>query len=123
MVPAMRQARVKWLVSAIAVLLNVVGSPMAWAQWLEAESAHTNASSMDAEGAPCHGHDAAAGEQSAPESMPCCDGGGCTCAAPALFVYPAQTTAREVHPTFIAPGDTSTLPAHPFDDTLRPPIR
>lgn len=121
----MRQARVKWTISAIAVLLNVLGSPMAWAQWLETDSGGQAAYSPEIESAPCHGHEASAADElaSAPGSMPCCEGGSCTCAAPALFIYLAPHLSRAPHPPFIAPFDTSALPAHPFDDTLRPPIR
>lgn len=109
----MRKTRVKWALTALAVLLNLLGSPMAWAQ--------LNAPAADMQ--TCHGHDAPAPGHTAPDSMPCCDGGGCTCAAPALFVFPAAQPARVSHSPFIAPVDTSAIPAHPLDDTLRPPIR
>lgn len=111
----MRLSRARWSITAVAVLLNVLGSPMAWAQWLGA----SEPAPVTREMAPgqCHGDD------TAPSSMPCCDGGGCTCAVPALFVYLPGAAARIPHDAFMAPFDTSALPAPPFDDTLRPPIR
>lgn len=114
----MRQSRVRWSITAVAVLLNVLGSPMAWAQWLGAGAAEPVALAMEMASSPCHGHEA----PSSPAPMPCCDG-GCSCAAPAMFVYLAGTAVRIPHAAFLVPFDTSALPAHPFDDTLRPPIR
>ena len=121
----MRQARVKRSVFAIAILLNILGSPMAWAQWLDTAPSGQANHFADIESAPCHGHEAAAADQpsSAPGSMPCCEDGNCTCAVPALFIFFAGTSTRAPRPSFIAQYDTSTLPAHPFDDALRPPIR
>lgn len=120
----MRQARVKRSVLAIAVLLNILGSPMAWAQWLGGEPSGGMSYSADIESAPCHGHETAGTGQpsSAPGSMPCCEGGSCTCAVPALFIFVVEPASRAPRPAFIAPSDTSALPAHPLDDTLRPPI-
>ena len=120
----MRQARVKRSVFAIAVLLNILGSPMAWAQWLDAAPSGEASYPVQGDSAPCHGQETMSADQpSAPGSMPCCEGGNCTCAAPALFIFVAGTDTRAPRPAFIAPCDTSTLPAHPLDDALRPPIR
>jgi hypothetical protein len=121
----MRKARVKWSISALAVLLNVLGSPMAWAQWLDTGPASHAAYSTDIDSAPCHdGEMPPAGEPARDAgSASCCEAGSCTCAASALFVYLAEPASHAPRPPFFAPADTSTLPAHPLDDTLRPPIR
>jgi len=96
----------------LAVLLNL-GSPMAWAQTAASDPAD------------CHGHEMAAmgDTAAAPDSMPCCDDGECSCAAPALSIAVALVPARPGNPPFIGLADTSALPEHPLDDSLRPPIR
>jgi hypothetical protein len=106
----------------LALLLNALGSPMAWAQWLGGGmNAHAAAT---AEMAPsCHGHDAASSGHSAGSgSMPCCDGGGCVCAAAALVVCAALQANDARHPVMNVPHEITALPAHPLDDSLRPPI-
>jgi hypothetical protein len=110
----------RWVVT-LAFFLNVLGSPMAWAQVFDSPVDHGNATQM----APsCHGEGAAStGDTPAPESPPCCDGGSCTCAASALSVYFATDASRMPHPPFSARHEPAALPAHPLDDTLRPPIR
>ena len=109
----MRLTRAPWSIALIAVLLNAFGSPMAWAQWLD------SAGTADPTPSSCHGHEAPAADEA---GMPCCVGGDCLCAVPALFVYRSSIAARIPHPAFLAPFDTSALPPHPLDDTLRPPI-
>jgi hypothetical protein len=105
----------------IAVLLNVAGSPMAWANLLAGTAAETASHHEPAES--CHGQTQAPDQPSAPDSIPCCDGGGCYCAAPALSVPIVPAATRLPHPGVSAPFDTSALPANPLDDSLRPPIR
>jgi hypothetical protein len=107
--------RLPGIFAILAVLLNL-GSPMALAQLAAPEPAPA---------AECHGHGAESEQasDSNSDSMPCCEDGGCQCAAPALSLPAAMTPATPLHPVFIAPGDTSTSPAHPLDDNLRPPIR
>jgi len=105
----------------IAALLNVAGSPMAWANLLGGAATETASHQGLAES--CHGQAQAPDQPSAPDSMPCCDGGGCYCAAPALSVPIVAATTRLPHPGVSAPFDPSALPANPLDDSLRPPIR
>lgn len=103
---------IRWLVT-VALMLNVLGSPMAWAD--VAASQMTPA---------CHGAEAAAADTgSVPDLPPCCDGGGCHCAAPALSIYSGVAAKRAPHPPFSAPFESAATPAHPLDDRLRPPIR
>jgi len=111
--------RSRLAVLLIAALLNVAGSPMAWASLLGGAGAGPAPHQELADS--CHGQ--APGQPSAPDSMPCCDGGGCYCAAPALSVPIVPATTRLPHPGVSAPFDTSALPANPLDDSLRPPIR
>ena len=110
---------IRWIVT-LAFLLNVLGSPMAWAQVFDSQ-VHGAATGM----APtCHGDGAASqGDPATPDLPPCCEGGSCTCAAPALFIYFVAGTTRLPHPPFSAPYEPAALPAHPLDDKLRPPIR
>lgn len=110
----MKRARTIRLAVALAFLLNVIGSPMAWAQWL----GDPPASAMQvAEMAPaCHGDEA-------PGPLPCCEDGRCACVAPALFAAALTPAPNDTRPSFVVPFDTSAMPAHPLDDTLRPPIR
>lgn len=107
----MRSRRVKWSIAVLAVLLNLGGGPMVWAHALGGVAA--------AETPACH---ADPDHTPAPASHPCCDGGGCSCAVPALSValLPSTTLASRVES--IAVSNTSALPARPIDDTLRPPI-
>jgi hypothetical protein len=111
---------IKWVVM-LAFILNVLGGPMAWAQVFDAQGDQGKA----AQSAPaCHGENAATPDNSPdPDLPPCCDEGGCTCVAPALSIYFAVDAARVPHPPFSAPYEPAGLPAHPLDDTLRPPIR
>jgi hypothetical protein len=100
----------------LAVLLQVLGSPMAWSHWLAADLPTAGHVSTDTGTAACHGDET-------PAPMSCCEGGDCTCAAPALLVI---VTAQPVNagPVLLdAPLDTSALPSRPLDDALRPPIR
>ena len=111
----------RWVVT-LAFILNVLGSPMAWAHVFDSQGGHGQATSM----APaCHGDGATtpADPSPAPDLPPCCDSGGCTCAAPALSIYFTADAVRIPHPPFSAPYGPAALPAHPLDDTLRPPIR
>lgn len=110
---------IRWL-ATLALIFNVLGSPMAWAHAFGAhEQADVPASQMTPA---CHG--AAAGEPSSvPDLPPCCDGGGCHCAAPALSIFAVVAAGRAPHPPFSAPFESAAQPAHPLDDTLRPPIR
>jgi hypothetical protein len=110
----------RWVVT-LAFILNVLGSPMAWAHAFDSHGDHGRTTQM----APaCHGDSSPHGDPSpAPDLPPCCDGGGCTCAAPALSIYFTAEVARVPHPPFSAPYEPAALSAHPLDDTLRPPIR
>ena len=117
-------SRARALVAAVAILLNLFGSPMAWANVLggasDAEAPANSAPAMEN----CHGHAPAPDEPGpAPDSMPCCDGGGCYCAAPALSVPIVVEPQRLPHLGVVVLFDTSALPANPLDDSLRPPIR
>ena len=107
----MKFRRVTWSLALLAVLLNL-GSPMAWAEAVVSEPASE-----------CHGHATQAADEDTSPMMPCCEDGDCSCVAPALSLAAALVPAQAPHPAFIAPADTSALPAHPFDDSLRPPIR
>jgi hypothetical protein len=113
--------RSRLAVLLIAALLNVAGSPMAWANLLGGAAAETATHEELADG--CHGQAQATDQLPAPDSMPCCDGGGCYCAAPALPMPIVPQTTRLPHQGVSAAFDTSALPANPLDDSLRPPIR
>ena len=117
----MKKARSFRFALFLALLLNALGGPMAWAQWLGGGNhAHAAATGM----APsCHGHDAVpSGHSAGSGDMPCCDGGSCACAAAALVVFVTLQTADARHPAMDAPFEMAALPAHPLDDSLRPPI-
>jgi hypothetical protein len=117
-----KQARSFRFALFLALLLNALGSPMAWAQWLEAGT-HAHSAPAAEMGTGCHGHDdASPGQPAGPGSMPCCDGGGCVCAAAALVVFVASQTTDARHPVLDVPLEITALPAHPLDDSLRPPI-
>lgn len=127
MAPAARRLRdvsktrsMRWVV-ALAFILNVLGSPMAWAHVFASQADHGQATQM----APaCHGDATTPADPSpATDLPPCCEGGGCTCAAPALSIFFAADAVRIPHPPFSAPYEPAALPAHPLDNTLRPPIR
>jgi hypothetical protein len=111
------------LALALALILNLAGSPMAWAHWL-GDGADLASATAQATAENCHGQPAAAGEPApAPDSMPCCSSGDCLCAAPPLIAALTAATIATQAPD-IARGFTSTaLPASPLDDPLRPPIR
>lgn len=118
----MKKPRSFRLALFLALLLNALGSPMAWAQWLGG-GVHAQTTPAVEMASGCHGHDAAAARHSAGSgSMACCDGGGCACVAAALvvFVHPQAADAR--HPVNDVAFEISALPAHPLDDSLRPPI-
>jgi hypothetical protein len=124
----MQLPRARWSVVLLATLLNVAGSPMAWANVLgeaaasEAAISMVGAAQMAATG-DCHGHAPGADEPpDAPDSTDCCDGGGCYCAAPALAVLIIEAL-RVPRPGVFELGETSAMPANPLDDSLRPPIR
>lgn len=110
----------RWVVT-LAFILNVLGSPMAWAHAFGTTSGHATSQMAPS----CHGDDSAKhGDRvPVPDSSPCCDGGGCTCAAPALSIYFLADPVRLPRLAFSAPYEPATLSAHPLDDTLRPPIR
>jgi hypothetical protein len=118
-----KQTRSFRIALALAFVLNVAGSPMAWAHVLGAafQGAHAPAAAM----APaCHGHEAPAPAdhgQGSP-SLPCCAGGACTCAAPALGALDVPRAVRLPQPSFSAPVAAVALPSQPIEDTLRPPI-
>jgi hypothetical protein len=103
--------RLPWFFALLAVLLNL-GSPMAWAQMEQPEAT-----------VECQGHAIEAEPAADTDSMPCCEDGNCHCVAPALSLSAAMAPAAPPHSSFLTPADTSTLPAHPLDDDLRPPIR
>jgi hypothetical protein len=129
----MRFPRARWSVVLLATLLNFAGSPMAWANVLHdattagavtSELATSMAAASRATATDdCHGHAQVADAPSqAPDSMDCCDGSGCYCAAPALAV-PVIEPLRPPHLGVFEFFETSALPANPLDDSLRPPIR
>ncbi len=120
--PRVTKTRSFRLALFLALLLNALGSPMAWAQWLGGGThAHAAPASEMAPG--CHGHDASSpGHPAKPGTLPCCDGSGCACAAAALMVRLTVQSIAVPHPLINVPFDTSALPAHPLDDSLRPPI-
>ena len=123
MVRTMLSRRARWSVAIVAALLNFAGSPMAWAQLLGGTQVPEPAS-LQPDGDNCHGHAQDLDQPStAPGSMPCCDGGGCYCAAPALSVPTVSETTHLPHLGVSALFDSSALPANPLDDSLRPPIR
>jgi hypothetical protein len=117
----MRSRRAKWTLALIAALLNLAGSPMAWASALGSPSIPDATSTLPPAEESCHGQ--AEDQPQAPDSMPCCEGGSCYCAAPAQSVALVAETRRLPAMGANAPFDTSTLPANPLDDSLRPPIR
>jgi hypothetical protein len=97
---------------------------MAWANLLGATDVPGAAATQEPASQSCHGHAQGPDEPAtAPDSMPCCDGGGCYCAAPALTLPMVPETRRLPHLNVFGPFDTSALPANPLDDSLRPPIR
>ena len=117
-------SRAKGLVAIVAVLLNLFGSPMAWAQVPGDAARSDTASAMQTASEDCHGHARSAAEQSpAPDSMPCCDDGSCHCAAATVTMPMVTMPMRLPQPTVTCLLDTSALPANPLDDSLRPPIR
>jgi hypothetical protein len=129
----MRFPRARWSVVLLATLLNVAGSPMAWANVLHdatttgAVTSELATSIAAASQVPatddCHGHAQVADAPSqAPDSMDCCDGSGCSCAAPALAL-PVIESPRPPALGVFELLETSVVPANPLDDSLRPPIR
>jgi len=119
----MHSRRARWSIAIVAALLNIAGSPMAWANLL-GETRVPEAAAAQPEGESCHGQTQNGHlPATAPDSMPCCDGGSCYCAAPALSMPTLPSTTRLPHLGVSALCDSSTLPANPLDDSLRPPIR
>lgn len=117
----MRKSRTFRLALTLALLLNALGSPMSWAHAAGGGTAPPAASDVMAPG--CHGHEVPSHDvPDKPGSMPCCDDGGCACAAAPLVMLAAAQAGGIPHPRISVPVDTSALPAHPLDDTLRPPI-
>jgi hypothetical protein len=100
----------------LALMLNVLGSPMAWGQWLGADAPVRAAAMTSGMESACHGEEA-------PTPMSCCESGDCTCAAPALLVLLTVQPTRSSPASLGAPRDLSALPSRPLDDALRPPIR
>jgi len=122
---ATRKSRL-WAIT-LALVLNVGGGPMAWAQL--ASGGHCHAAPVPARqtraAADCPEHHAA---QSASESkpahpLPCCDGGSCACAAPpAPLAGPWIAPADARHDTSNTAPISRRVSSDPLDDTLRPPI-
>jgi hypothetical protein len=112
------------LVLSLALLLNVLGNPMALAHWLGGGGGgnHAHAAAV-AEMAPaCHGHGSSADHAARPGTLPCCDGNGCACAAAALVVRVTVQSRGVSAPLMNVPFESPALRAHPLDDSLRPPI-
>jgi hypothetical protein len=114
-------SRRRWPLVVLAILLNVGGSPMAWAHAFAVPAA------MDPEmPSDCAAHAESritSDGQTSPGTLPCCDGGDCHCAAPPALASPAPSASPSALPAappgFLAPA----LPRLPLDDNLRPPIR
>jgi hypothetical protein len=121
---SVKRRRATRLAVVLAFLLNVGGGPMAWAHWLGGCDGHVAVSAPPtaAQSADCPEH-AARDSAPAPGSMPCCNGGACSSAAPALAIVAASVWTRVALVSPVAPVDTPSLPTRIPDDTLRPPIR
>jgi hypothetical protein len=106
----------------LAVLLNVLGSPMAWAQWLEPDSGANGAQSPGAGVDHCAGHVSQDSSQD-PAPLPCCASGDCQCAAPAMTTGMDCPTWTALRPTMAPCPAGTAVPEDLLDDALRPPIR
>jgi hypothetical protein len=120
----MRFTRRKGLVVAFALLMNLGGGPMAWAHLLGAGNSCHSPAPVHETPVDCPGHHAQAPADSAPQPQapPCCQGGHCACATPALSLTVLSPSARLPHESPQALS-TGKLPASPFENALRPPIR
>jgi hypothetical protein len=122
MVRGMLSPRAKAAILVLAVLLNVLGSPMAWARWLAPDSGANSGQSLGAAADHCAGHAAQDSPQD-PVPLPCCASGDCQCAAPAMPAAMDCPTWTALRPT-IAPCPAGiAVPEDLLDDALRPPIR
>lgn len=117
----MRSIRAKWLLTVLALTINLGGGPMAWAHLATPDKAHASAAGQMP--ADCAEH--AQPDHSNPaHPMPCCDTGSCECAtppAPPALTLEAPADLR--HDTFRGAPATRLIAPDPLDDTLRPPIR
>ena len=117
--------RSKLFIALLAVALNVVSAPMAWARM--SASFHRTGSSAMSGMEHCAGHVDASNSKKAgsPQTKhgSCCNGGSCTCGCvPVAMVAVIQIQTTTVAPAFAAAESKQAFPAKPFEDPLRPPI-
>lgn len=120
--PALRS---KLFVALLAVALNVVGGPMAWAR-MAAAMDHTSSSTVVAmEHCAGQADGNEPGQQQSPqgEHPNCCKGGPCSCGClPATASAVPVISKISVAPDSAAVASVRAVPAKPFEDPLRPPI-
>jgi hypothetical protein len=111
-------------VALFAVVLNLVGTSMAWAR-MSANLDHAPSSAM-AGSEHCAGNaDAGASNQDdTTESThsSCCSGGACSCACLPVATVVTHLQTTTMAPVYAASESEQAHPADPFEDTLRPPI-
>jgi len=117
--------RSKLFIAFLAVALNVMSAPMAWAR-MAASVDHAPSSAMSGM-EHCAGHmDAVDSKTSgSPQTQhgSCCNGGPCTCGClPVAMVAVPHIQATTMAPVFAAAESIQAFPAKPFEDPLRPPI-
>ena len=125
--PHMRSKRAKWFLAVLAAFLNSGGGPMAWAHLAGAGKCHEAAPASVQMSPDCPEHHAGNppdnGHDPAPQTLPCCAGGSCACAAPpslpasAFFVQSCEVVIAST-PELLLVDTPSTF----IDDALRPPI-
>ena len=121
----MHSRRTRWFFIALALITNLGGGPMAWANLATSGHCHGIPAPVVKSATDCPEHQAASGQQDPgpAQPLPCCDGGSCACAAPpAPFTLTLIAPTDLRHDTVHAPVDTRSAAADLLDDTLRPPI-
>jgi hypothetical protein len=111
-------------VALFAVVLNLVGTSMAWAR-MSANLDHTPSPAMSGT-EHCAGH-VDAGESNEDDTAKsthssCCSGGGCSCACLPVATVVTHLQTTTMAPVVVASESGQAHPADPFEDTLRPPI-
>jgi hypothetical protein len=107
------------IAAVLALLLNLGGGPMAWAQLAPADSDAAPA-------VPCPMHEASASVDAgtAHAALPsCCAAGGCACAAlPVPPIVPALQAPFMIAIAALVPPGRGLAPSALLADPLRPPI-